>query len=103
MLAEATERHPGATLRMASCRSCFDLDHQLTSDQDRRHDGSADLVRLPALRHCNMLPIRLRRAAGLARFSVSIGLATRRCFRRTSDGRCRRVGDIDRLRARALS
>jgi len=64
----------------------IDLGNQLAGNQGRRHHGATDLVRVLALRDCDLLPICVRVCVGRHFASAAIRLASGRGFRAIPDG-----------------
>src|SRR5678809_1793498 len=83
------ERHlPFRTTRaLAPCTGRSDLGCELARDQDRRDDGTADLVRLSALWRRDGLSFCRAGSATRTGMAAAIGLETDPGLRRVADGR----------------
>src|SRR5262245_9623671 len=79
-------RSARTTFALASRTSRADLGRELARDQNRRDDGSADLVRVLAVRGGDGLPRHYRRAARRTDVAVATRLDADRRLRRPADG-----------------
>src|SRR5262245_10151762 len=71
---------------MAPCRSHPDLGRELARDQDWRHGGAADLVRMSEVRSRNGLPRSCRCLTRRADAALAVRLETHRRLGCSTDG-----------------